>query len=94
MLDSFIEVTIVADSADTMANVRKASVRRDQIASFVDVSAALGNANVKISLAEPDDFINGDDETGGVAHRRRTIYVQETYAIIRAAIAGAPPLSS
>ncbi|MFM0632687.1 hypothetical protein [Paraburkholderia xenovorans] len=86
MLTKFIEVTIVSDSADTSGHARKASVRADQITSFVDISAEKfsGHPLVRISLAEPHDFLNSDDEAGGVVRAQRTIFVQEAMRLFSA----------
>jgi hypothetical protein len=85
MLNRFIEVTIVSDSSDTSAHARKACVRADQITSFVDVSGDkyAGLPQVKVSLAEPNDYVNDGDEAGGVVRAQRTIYVQESYETIQ-----------
>jgi hypothetical protein len=92
MLTKFIEVTIVSDSADTSAHARKASVRADQITSFVDISAEKfsGHPLVRISLAEPHDFLNSDDEAGGVVRAQRTIFVQESYETIQRLLFNVP----
>ncbi|KKI36156.1 hypothetical protein VI03_25660 [Burkholderia vietnamiensis] len=84
-------MTIVSDSGDTLMHARKASIRLDQITSFVDVSEARGatRAKVKVGLQDPSDFINDDDEVGGVVHGRRTIFVLESYDDIKQAIAAA-----
>lgn len=77
----FFELNIVADSTDTSARIRRGSFRADQVTSFIDVSGDgnSGGAQTKVTLAEPDDFVNDDDETGGVVRGQRTLYVQESY---------------
>lgn len=80
----FFEVTVVSDSADTSAKIRKACVRIDQVATFIDIDCQgpSDRAKTKITLIESDDYANTDDDTGGVVHGSRTLFVQEDYQSI------------
>ncbi|WP_454727694.1 MULTISPECIES: hypothetical protein [Cupriavidus] len=84
----FIELNVVSDSADTSAKVRKGTFRADQVVSFLDVSSDghHGGTKTKITLAEANDYVNDEDETGGVVRGQRTIYVQESYDDVAALV--------
>ncbi|WER48611.1 hypothetical protein CupriaWKF_27970 [Cupriavidus sp. WKF15] len=80
-----MEVTIVWDSTDPEPGPRRGSLRADQITSFVDVSArrdALGS-QVHLVLAQPHDYVNEEDDAGGVVRAQRELYVLESYDMIR-----------
>ncbi|MFX1767997.1 hypothetical protein PWP93_36620 [Paraburkholderia sp. A1RI-2L] len=87
-ITKFFEVTIVSDSDDTLANARKALIRPDQVTCVVDVSAAkyAGEPKAKISLEQSNDYVNEDEDGGGVVHARRTIFVLESYEAIKQAL--------
>lgn len=87
----FIELTILSDSADTLSIPRLAMLRVDQITSVVDVSEANYATGVKtmILTEEPFDFLNEDDETGGVVRAARIVYVRNFYTEVRSKISAA-----
>ena len=55
-------------SSDPLARPRKALLRADWITAVVDVSSGeyVDGAITSIATQEPADFVNDDDETGGV----------------------------
>ena len=81
----FIEVTVVTDSADPLAHPRKAVLRADRVTCIVDISAALyaSGGLTQVCTEEPADFINEDDETGGVVRAERSFHVLEPYVTVR-----------
>lgn len=91
MTKPFLEFTITADSDDTRAGTRKGSFLVELIASFVDVSGGQykDEAKVKLTLTEPGDFVNSDDDVGGVVRCQRTVFVKEDYATVKKMIEAA-----
>jgi hypothetical protein len=81
----FLEFSITADSDDTWAGTRRGSFLVELIASFVDVSGQQfeDGTKVKLTLTEPGDFVNSDDEVGGVVRCQRTVFVKEDYATVK-----------
>ncbi|MDN7901472.1 MULTISPECIES: hypothetical protein [Burkholderia cepacia complex] len=87
-MTKFFEVTIVSDSDDTLVHARKALIRPDEVTCVVDVSAAkyAGEPGVKITLEQSNDYVNEDDDAGGVVQARRTIFALESYEAIKQAL--------
>jgi len=90
-MNNFIEVTVVSDSSDPLARPRKALLRADWITSVVDISSGeyMDEAITSIGTREPVDFVNDDDEAGGVVRAERTFVVQESYQTVRAMLEAA-----
>jgi len=86
MKPQFIELTITADSSDSLAAQRKGLIRHDQITTVVDISSGhfTGPARTQITLEEESDYPNDADETGGVVRARRSLCVTEDYATVKA----------
>lgn len=83
-MHQFVELTVITDSDVTTIGPFKGSFRAELIASFVDISGvkkgpAAMLMKTMITLTEPGDLVNSDDETGGVVRTQRVIYVQESY---------------
>lgn len=89
----FIEITVVTDSSDALASPRKALLQADRITSVVDVSSGKYATGVLTSIGtdEPNDFVNDDDEVGGVVRAERTLFVQESYQVVRTMLERKPP---
>ncbi|MDO9236184.1 MAG: hypothetical protein Q7U28_09165 [Aquabacterium sp.] len=81
----FLPLTVISDSSDSLISPRKMLLRVDLVASVVDVTSAgyVMGAITSITTTEPQDFINDDDEVGGVVHGVRTIAVQESIETVR-----------
>lgn len=93
-MNHFIEITVVTDSQDTLVKPRKALLRVDRITSVSDVSEGqyINNVLTMIGTDEPGDFINTDDEAGGVVRAERSLFVQESYQAVRNMIEAATVL--
>jgi len=81
----FVEVTVVTDSADVLTSPRNVLLRADRITSVMDVSSGDYMTGVLTSIGtdEPGDFVNDDDEVGGVVRAERKLFVQESYQTVR-----------
>lgn len=81
----FVELTITADSNDSLAAQRKGLIRHDQITAVVDISSGnfTGPARTQITLEEENDYPNDADETGGVIRGRRSLCVTEDYETVK-----------
>jgi hypothetical protein len=81
----FFEVTVTTDSSNGVARQRNAMIRRDQVASSVDIDgeSLADRARVMITLAQPEDYVNTDDDVGGVVRASRTLFVQEDYTQVK-----------
>ena len=91
MRENFVEFTVVVDSSDSLARPRKGSFAPSQIVGFIDIDnqGPAERALTKITLLESDDYINTDDEIGGVVRASRTLYVQEAYEEVKAILSRA-----
>lgn len=81
----FLSLTVTSDSSDVLVSPRKMLLRADLVASVVDISAggySMG-AITSITTTEPQDYINDDDDTGGVVHGVRTLAVQESIETVQ-----------
>lgn len=92
----FVELTVITDSdVSNIAGPFKGSFRPELIASFVDIyehneekrRPAAKLMKTMITLTEPGDFVNSEDDTGGVVRTQRMIYVQESYDEVKKLLA-------
>lgn len=93
-MSKFVEVTILNDSSSPLVSPRKGLIRADRITSVIDISSgnyAMG-AITEVTLLEPCDGINTDDEVGGVIHAYRQLSISESYEEVRDMLEKATPL--